>query len=54
MNISPWLHAGLRLRDKGIPCKTHYLLLRQCIDALASAINKFTGGVVLATKLNAR
>ena len=26
-------------------------LLRQCIDALAGAINKFSGGVVLATKL---
>ena len=24
--------------------------LRQCIDALARAINKFSGGVVLATK----
>ena len=27
------------------------IILRQCIDALAGAINKFSGGVVLATKL---
>ena len=29
---------------------TSAMLLRQCIDALAGAINKFSGGVVLATK----